>query len=196
MKKQIFVIHGGDVFDSYEEYLDFLKKYSINIEKIKCGTWKDSLQEKLGNDFEVIYPAMPNKYNAKYAEWKIWFEKFIPFLKDDIILIGGSLGGLFLAKYLSENEFSLKIKAVILVAPPFSDDYLGDFKITGSLEKFRKQADNIVLYQSKDDTCVSFSEHEKYVKELPEAEEIIFENRGHFTQKEFPEIVEKIKSLK
>ncbi len=198
MKQQVLVIHGGDVWNSYEEYIEFLKDYKIDIDKIKDGGWKESLQKGLGDDFEIIYPQMPCKHNAKYAEWKIWFEKFIPYLKDGVILMGGSLGGIFLAKYLSENNFPFKIKATVLIAAPFDkeDEYpLGDFKITESLDRFKNQSEKIILYQSKDDPIVPFSDFEKYSKALPNAENIIFEDRGHFTQKEFPELIEKIKSL-
>ena len=42
MKKQIVVIHGGDTFETYEQYLNFLKNYEINIEKYKTDIddWK------------------------------------------------------------------------------------------------------------------------------------------------------------
>lgn len=201
MLQQILAIHGGDVFETYEEYLDFLKNYKVDLEKVKYGGWKDHLQEKLGNDFEVIYPQMENYHNAKYAEWKIWFEKFIPFLKDGIILIGGSLGGIFLAKYLSENNFPVKIKATFLVAAPFDDkdrsaDYtLGDFALPESLEKFSGQGGKIFLYHSEDDPVVPFTDLEKYARKLPGAEKVIFQDKGHFNLKEFSELVEKLRSL-
>ena len=108
MKKQVVVIHGGDTFETYEEYLNFLRGYEIDIERYKSDKrdWKPWLRQRLGSDYEVILPIMPNKTNARFDEWKIWFEKFIPFLHDNVLLIGHSLGGTFLAKYLSENKFS------------------------------------------------------------------------------------------
>src|SRR3989344_3659970 len=105
MKTQIVVIHGGDTFDTYEQYLSFLKNYKIDFERFRENKkdWKATLAEKLGENYEVISHSMPNKRNAKYIEWKIWFEKFIPFLNPEVILVGHSLGGAFLAKYFSEN---------------------------------------------------------------------------------------------
>ncbi|MDD4830994.1 MAG: hypothetical protein PHR31_02545, partial [Candidatus Pacebacteria bacterium] len=99
MKKQIVAIHGGETFDTYEEYLSFLKNLEIDFERIKSKekSWKKNLGKKLGNDFEVILPEMPNALNAKYIEWEIMFGKLIPFLEEEIILIGHSLGGIFLA---------------------------------------------------------------------------------------------------
>lgn len=123
-------------------------------------------------------------------------------LTDNIILLGGSLGAIFLAKYLSENDFPVKIKAVFLLAGPFDDksrsdiDYtLGDFVLPESLEKFASQAGKIFLYHSKDDPVVPFADQGKYAAKLPSAEKVVFEDKGHFNLKEFPEIVEKIRSL-
>jgi hypothetical protein len=103
MKKQIVIIHGGDTWETYEQYLEFLKNRQIDFDKHGLGKefWEDKLNNNLGEDYQVIQPEMPNYRNAQYPEWKIWFEKFIPFLNDNVILIGGSLGGIFLAKYLA-----------------------------------------------------------------------------------------------
>lgn len=199
LKKQIVIIHGGDTFDTYDEYLSFLNAYEINFEKMKIKRWKETLGERLGDDFEIIYLKMPNPMNAKYAEWKIMFEKLPQFLNDGVILLGHSLGGIFLAKYLSENNFPKKIKATFLVSAPFdakdSKYSLGDFILPTSLEKFKNQAGRIFLFHSKDDLVVPIIDLEKYKKSLPEAKIMIFEDRGHFDQMEFPEIVEKIKKL-
>ena len=199
MKKQIVVIGGGDTFKTYKEYVAFLKNYKLNFEKLKIKRWKESLGERFGNSFEVIFPRMPNSMNAKYKEWKIMFEKLFPFLNNNLILLGHSLGGIFLAKYLSENKFPKKIKATFLVSAPYEaknkKHSLGDFTLPKRLDKFRRQGGKIFLYYSKDDKVVPFSDMEKYIKALPETEAVIFKKRGHFDQTEFPEIVRKIKTI-
>ncbi len=141
MKKQIVVIHGGDSFDTHEEYLSFLKSFEINDLSYFTGeNWKTTLQERLGDNFDVILPRMPNPLNARYAEWKIWFDKLVPFLDDGVILVGHSLGGIFLAKYLSENKFPKTITATILISAPFDgegdEESLVDFILPSSLELF------------------------------------------------------------
>src|SRR3990167_84565 len=155
MKKQVVVIHGGDTFETYEKYLDFLCNYEIDsLDYFKHKGWKSILQEKLGDDFEVIRPQMPNKINAKYLEWRIWFEKLVPLLNPEVILIGHSLGGIFLAKYLSENNFPKKIRGVFLVGAGSE----GDFVAPKSFKQLEKQGGKIFLYHSKDDRIVPFSE--------------------------------------
>ncbi|MDP1814560.1 MAG: alpha/beta hydrolase [Leadbetterella sp.] len=201
MKKQVLVIHGGDVFDSYEEYLNFLKEYPADLERLlPRKKWKNNLQDDLGEEWEVLSPQMPNYHNAKYSEWKVWFEKILPHLRDEIVLVGHSLGGTFLAKYLAENNFPVKVYTVYLVAAPFDEkdrdvDYtLGDFALPESLQKFQEQTNKIFLYYSKDDPTVPISDLEKYTQVLPKAEKVIFTNYGHFHQEHFPEIVEAIKN--
>lgn len=199
MKQQLIVIHGGDTFDTYDEYLKFLKSIELDFEGTKIKKWKKTLSEKLGNDFDVISPEMPNGLNAKYLEWKIWFEKYIPHLNDEIILVGHSLGGIFVAKFLSENVFPKRIRATFLVAAPFDDkdcDYsLSDFALPDDMSKFEQQAGKITIYHSKDDPVVPYIDAEKYKKKIPSIELKTFSDQGHFSQKEFPEIVNDILSI-
>ena len=199
MKKQIVVIGGGDTFKTYKEYISYLKNIKFDFKKLKIKRWKETLDEKLGDNFEVLSMKMPNNANAKYNEWKIMFKKLLPFLKDNVILLGHSLGGIFLAKYLSENKFPKKIKATFLVSAPFDEedrDYsLGDFKLPKNLDKLRQQGGKIFLYHSKNDPVVPFADSGKYKKALPGAKATIFKNRKHFDQTKFPELVKDIKSL-
>lgn len=194
--KQVIAIHGGDAFPTYEEYIEYLKREEVDPYRGKG--WKANLPAALGEEYEVLQPRMPNPMNAKYVEWKIWFEKFFPYLKENVILLGHSMGGIFLAKYLSENEFPKKVTATFLIAAPFEDDGgrpIVEFNLPASLEKFQEQGGKIFLYQSADDPVVNALEVEKYKKALPLAEVRMFSDRGHFNQEEFPEIVEAIKAL-
>ncbi len=201
MKKQVFIIHGGNTFKTYEEYFLFLKDWEIDFEKYKENkkNWKINLQEELGDEFEVIAPKMPNKINAKYLEWKIWFEKFIPYITEGVILVGHSLGGSFLVKFLSENDMPKKIRGTFLVAPVYdedSDDYsLADFKLPDNLSGFEKQGGQIFIYHSEDDPVVPFNNLGKFKEKLISAKTIIFKNKQHFGQEKLPEIVKDIKGL-
>ncbi|MAF20074.1 MAG: hypothetical protein CMI55_00120 [Parcubacteria group bacterium] len=199
MKKQVVMIHGGTTFKTYKDYMVFLKSLKIDLEKSKKKGWNASLQDKLGKNFEVLFLKMPNAINAKYDEWKILFNKVAPLLRNNVILIGHSLGGVFLAKYLSENKFPKKILASILIAPPYDEEYteepLTDFVISNNLEKFKKQGGKIFIYYSEDDPVVPYADFEKYQKALPDAILRIFKNKGHFNQPTFPELVGEIKGL-
>lgn len=195
MKKSLVIIHGGTTFDTYEDYWKYLESCELALEKLNKKDWKDTLQQKLPA-FEILYPKMPNSKNARYLEWKIWFEKTFHLLSKEVVLVGHSLGGIFLAKYLSENDFPQKILQLHLVAAPYDTevikDSLADFALNGSVEKVSEKVPNIFLYQSKDDIVVAYEDVLKYKRDLPDSELIEFENRGHFTQEEFSELISNI----
>ena len=197
MQKQVIVIHGGDSFDSYDKFIDSLKNWEVSLESfLPRHDWKMNMQKDLGEDFQVLTPRMPNKQNARYEEWKIWFERMFPFIEDGAILIGHSLGGIFLAKYLSENTFPKKIASLMFVAAPHNETpEIGDFVLEKPVSEIAKQCGNIHVFQSKDDPVVMSSEADKYKKDLPGAKMHIFEDRGHFNQEEFPEIIEEINNV-
>jgi len=198
MKTQIFIIHGGMTFKNKKDYLKFLKTREISIEK-KIRWTDDYLDKKLGKEFEIIRPRMPLQDNAKYSDWKINFERYFSKLRNNVILIGSSLGGIFLAQYLSENKFPKKILSTYLICPPFDtlidEDLVGGFTLKSDLSMLEKNSKNLYLLFSKDDNVVPVAHAEKYRKKLKKADFVIFESKnGHFKISEFPEIIKMIKS--
>lgn len=197
-KQQVILIHGGESWETYDAYLDFLNSAEPkdpNAEVIK--KWSHSFAENLGNNFQLIAPQMPCAWNAKYEEWKTWFEKYTQYIADNVILVGNSLGGIFLVKYLSENIYTKKIKSLHLLAAPFGDRSCikrSSFALTGTLESIENQVSDIHLYHSKNDDVVDFGDFEAYTKALPTAQKHIFENGGHFQVEEFPELIKQITS--
>lgn len=202
MKKQVIVIRGGETFETYEAYLNYLKSSEIYFSTDKMITWKENLGKNLGEEFQVFLPQMPNSKNAKYLEWKIWFERLVPFFEEEVIFIGHSLGGLFLAKYLAENVFSKKIKGLFLVSVPYEIDEnypkgesLADFIIPKDFRNLLNSVSNIFLYHSTDDDVVPFSDLEKYKKVLIGSKFRVFNDRGHFRLESFEELEDDIRSL-
>lgn len=200
MKKkiQILVIHGGMTFKNKKDYINFLKKRKISLEKKTYWT-NDYLEKKLGKNFKVIRPRMPLQDNAKYNEWEIHFRKYISKLEGPIILIGSSLGGIFLAKYLSENKIQKKIISTYLICPPFDDtiskeDLAGGFHLKSDLSNIQKNTKSLILMFSKTDEVIPLSHARKYKEKIPIAKLIIYENKnGHFKISKFPEIIKMIK---
>ena len=197
--KQIIAIHGGDAYASYDEYIAGLKSVEIDDPTVPQGKgWKSLLSETLGSDYHIIHPRMPNSYNAKYLEWKIWFEEYVPYLHDGDILLGHSLGASFLAKYLSEERLPVRIAGTFLVAGPFSvdeDRQLVEFVPPPSLKLLEEQGGKVFLYHSKDDDVVDFGELAKYRAALPTAAVRELDGYGHGFGDSFPELIADIKSL-
>jgi predicted alpha/beta hydrolase family esterase len=197
------MIHGGMTFKKRKDYLRYLRTRNVNIEDKK--TWsREYFDKELGKKFEIIRPRMPLQDNARYEDWAIWFKRHVPYLKENVILIGGSLGGIFLAKYLSENKFPKKILATFLICPPFdntllelNENVVNGFFLKKDLSLIEKNSLNIYLMFSKDDDVVPVSHAEKYRNKLIKAKIIIYESKnGHFQISKFPEIVKIIKNLK
>lgn len=205
-KQQVFYIHGGESFLKYDDFLDRLKTQDLwhlptDEEGSGAKKWTSSLAEDLGEGYEVVFPPMPNKQNAKFIEWSLWFERHFEYLEDGAILIGCSLGAMFLAKYLSQNDLPFRPKAVFLMAgayqvPGFADASCGDFLVKPEeVSVIEKKADHILILHSKDDFVSPYTHGEALSQALPEAEFITFEDKNHFLIEEFPELVERIKAL-
>ena len=196
--KQIIFIRWGEAFETDEQYYAYLEKREYNpFDESK--SWKDRIERALSDKYEMMAPVMPCKQNASYKARKIWFEKLLPYLNDEeLIMIWSSLWGAFLAKYLSENTFPKKISQLHLVAPVFDstdllDETIGDFAFDpAGLGNLEKQVDKIFIYASTDDHLVPLNHSENYKKYLPSAELLIFQNRGHFFQPALPELLENI----
>lgn len=202
MKKQILFIHGGGTFKDNEDFYTYLKSIEVDpYDNFKF--WGKLLGDVLGNDYDVLSPRMPIKDNADYEAWKIWFEKYLSFVKDETpILIGHSLGSTFLLKYLSENSFPKKILQLHLVSPAVIDEdfdleklatFEFDFTKINKIENF---CNDINVWHSKDDDVVSFKNAEIVKENIPNIKLHVFQDRGHFHQESFPEIIKMIKELK
>jgi hypothetical protein len=162
--------------------------------------WTQSLVTDLP-DFEVFTPAMPNKQNASFDEWKIWFERHFDFLHSEVVLVGWSLGGMFLAKYLSENEVPFTVSALHLLAAPCGtcDDGQGNdcgtFQFNPEiLSEISKKTEKINIWHSENDFIVSYENAQKYKNYLPEAKLVTFKDKNHFLVTEFPELIQELKN--
>jgi uncharacterized protein len=201
-KKQVLVIHGGDFFDTREEFFADLKKGELELEDLipeEKKSWKAALSKDLGEDYQVFRPMMPLPTFARYEEWKVWFEKMHSFLRDGVILVGHSLGGIFLARYLGENKMPIKIKALFLIAPYFaarkSDPNQNSGWTIGSLDGIPAQVKNVFIYQSEDDMTVPIAHAHEYAARIPASKLVLFKDKGHFRLDRFPELVKAIRDL-
>jgi uncharacterized protein len=202
MKKQVVTIGGGDSFTNHDDFLQYLKTVPLHnpTGQSKIG-WRSDLPRHIPDD-ECYTLSMPNTENARYDEWCIWFERHIPFFTGTLVLVGYSLGGMFLAKYLSENKVSFTISKIFLLGAPcgFYDDGTGNdcgsfgFDPT-DLENIRQNVKDIEIWHSTDDFVVPYEHALRFQKYLPEAKLVTFTDRNHFLQEELPELVAQLHSL-
>lgn len=194
--KKIFIIGWWIDASNYKNYEEYLKNEEFNPYEEKVLWWKDNLQTDLWVWFEVIKIPMPNKWFAEYKYWKIMFEKAIPYLWEENILVWHSLWGSFLLKYLSDNELE-NILQIHLIAPAVfdsDDELLWSFKFDEKLENFKRFENIVNVYHSRDDDVVSYDDCKHLQKVLENANFEIFEDKGHFIFEEH--IEELVKNIK
>lgn len=198
MKQQVVFIHGGDSFSKKEDLLAHLQKTPIrNLPgKQTSAHFTQTLAEDLGEVYEVFMPGMPNKQNADYKEWSIWFERHFEYLQGDVILVGWSLGGMFLAKYLSEHEVPFAIGKLLLLAAPCGRYESPDGNDCGNFQfevtevaKLAKRAKKVFILHSEDDFVVPIEAAFQYQAAIPNAELRLFKDKNHFLSADFPELL-------
>lgn len=188
MKTLIF-IHGGESFTEESQYLDFLRNiyaqyYISPWEDREKNDYRTYISRKwIWEWWQVYYPVMPNKLNARYNEWKIVFEGVLSKLnsEDEVTFVGGSLGGCFLLKYFSEiHLFPYVINQIYLLAACISE---WDFTAPTSYEYLQKLWNRVHIWHAEDDAVVPFSTAEELSRFLPEAQTHFFPHEkwyGHF----------------
>ena len=176
-KKNVLIIHGAG------------PKHYRSLED-GSGDWQAKLPSALGTDFKVLAPQMPSPTKPSYDEWKILMDKYVARVRGDVVLVGHSLGGSFLLKYLSEERIRPKILGLFIVAAPFNtmkgfetDDF-----------SFVKQLQNVCLYHSMDDVEVPYAHSLKFQERL-NGKLKTYSDQGHFfKRREFLDIVQDIKN--
>lgn len=202
-KQQVLYIHGGEAFSKYENYLELLRTKPIRDLPWDepSQKWPHTLRGSLGEQYEVFMPNMPCSGNAKYAEWKIWFERHFEYVRDGLILIGWSQGGYFLVKYLLENDMPVQVAALILLAAPFETEDFGgedggDFAFdTNKVGELAKKVGEIHILHSEDDFVVPYAHALKYKAALPEATLHTFTDKNHFLVPELPELLTVVRTI-
>lgn len=99
MDQQVLFIHGAG---GYEEDT----KLAVD------------LQDVLGAAYKVRYPRMPNEDHSGYEAWKQQIVTELAALDDKVILLGHSVGGSILLKFLSEEKMDVPIAGLFLIASP------------------------------------------------------------------------------
>lgn len=198
-KTQIIFIHGGNSFDTDAEFYEYLRNCEFNLNEPQRIRWRDTLAKNVSETHEYQFIQMPNAMNADYVAWSVWFEKVIPFLRDEAILIGHSLGGSFLLRCLSEKVLPKTIAQLHLVAPGVDEvdcPGMGNFSTDlNSWSGFKTSIKNIYIWHSNDDELVPIHHSERLAQKLPSAHFTRFTDRGHFIQESFPELETVIKSV-
>ena len=158
--------------------------------------WLPWLQHELIiRDVLTQTPELPKPYDPTYEEWLDVFRRFQ--VDEDSVLVGHSLGGGFLVRWLSESD--VRINKLILVAPWIDPDGkikngFFNFKIDGQLEE---KVNELHILHSKDDDKGVRESVKTLRNTIKDHKYHEFEKHGHFCfgdmkTREFPELLKLI----
>ena len=181
--KNAIIIHG---MPSKEEYFN-----PANLSP-SHNHWFSWLQRQLLlKGILAQTPEMPEPYEAHYDEWSAVLKQF--HIDKDTMLIGHSLGGGFLVRWLSENDAS--VGRVVLVAPWLDPNKrlktsFFDFSLDKNVAKKTK---DITVFISDDDDQDELTSTEILKKNVQGLAVKKFSGKGHFIlqhmgTQEFPEL--------
>lgn len=179
--KNAVILHG---LPSEKEYQDLEKPSPSNAH------WLPWLQKQLlVHNILAQTPEMPAPYHPEYEKWRKEFE-YQP-IDESTMLIGHSLGGGFLLRWLSENK--TKVGIVALAAPWLDPDGrldtgFFDFTLDPHLAD---HCEKVVILYSTNDMERILESVKRCKAELHGIEYKEFQDKGHFLAKhmggsEFP----------
>ncbi len=129
------------------------------------------LENELGSEYELLHPIMPSANNPDYSPWKLQLDKEFENVTGDVILIGHSLGGSVLLKYLTANKVHFNIQALYLCASPYwgedSEWQYQPFALPPMFVELLPLIPNVHIYHSRDDPFVPYRHAELYRDALP-----------------------------
>jgi uncharacterized protein len=103
---------------------------------------------------------MPHEDHPVYEAWKERIAKELDALEGEVVLVGHSLGGSILLKYLSEEEVEKSVVGLFLVAMPYwgvEDWEVGEFALREDFASKIPKDLTVFLYHSRDDEVVPFA---------------------------------------
>ncbi|MHA4847158.1 alpha/beta hydrolase [Flavitalea antarctica] len=153
------------------------------------------IKEGLPAAYHVIAPIMPHPDNPDYESWKKVLHEVFKIMDDDMILVGHSLGGSVLLKFLSEEHPPQRIRSLHLVAVPFwglEDWDVSEFALEDDFGDNLPPVSSIHIYHSKDDQIVPAQHAERYAAELPGAVYDQLNGYGHVYWEGLPMLITNI----
>lgn len=181
INRQVLFIQGGG---SQEDY---------DVDK----NLVDSLQQHLGEAYELHYPHLPNESVPDFGRIKQIGQE-ISRIQGAPIVVGHSFGASMLLKYVSQNEVKQQVKAIFLIATPFwsgDEEWKEEFKLPPNFADRLSQDVPIFFYHSQDDEQVPVAHLALYRQNLPWATFREIPAGGHQLNNDLTLVANDIKSV-
>ena len=132
-----------------------------------------SLARCLGDDFSLDFPMMPQEDEPDYERWRPVIARAIARAAHPVVLVGHSVGGYLLIKYLVSEGATSPIAAVCIIAAPFPGGdpawSIDGFELPNDFAAHLPRDAQVLLYASEDDEIVPFAHRDLYAAAIPDA---------------------------
>jgi len=153
------------------------------------------LQKQLGSDYKVLAPDMPDPDHPRFLAWRDQIEQERGKLDADALLIGHSLGGSMLLKYLAEGTDPRPIVGLFLVSVPDfgKQDWEREYAVPEDFASHLPSIRHLFLYHSRSDQDVPFASLRHYQEQLPQATVRVLDGKDHSFTEGLPLLAQDIK---
>ena len=155
------------------------------------------LKAALSQECEIHFPKIEDPEAPTYEMWKMMFDDVFRTISKPLMLIGHSLGGSMLVKYLSEEQPDTDITALFLVATPAwgkRDWKVAEFMLRKDFQGSVGHIPRIYLYHCINDEIVPFGHLDFYKKAFQTATVRALDGNDHAFANGLPELVADIRS--
>ena len=156
------------------------------------------LRKELGPDYEVLFPPMPDPDDPHYDPWSRRLEEILDAAESPLVVVGHSLGGSVVLKYLSEHGRPEPVIGLVLVATPYwgQSGWEREWALPEGWPDPASELPPTVLVHSRDDEEIPFAHLELYAQRLPAATVRPLDGNGHlFNRGDLSEIIEAIQGF-
>jgi predicted alpha/beta hydrolase family esterase len=151
------------------------------------------LRRKLPDKFEILFPTIEKPNSPTYKKFKKMLGSAFNDITEPVTLVGHSLGGSTLLKYLSEEKPDISIDALFLVATPHWKSNMKEFQLKENFQASLKNIPAIYLYHSKNDHDVPFESLKFYKNAFKTATVRELAGKEHTFSKGLPQLVSDLK---
>ena len=154
------------------------------------------MRASLGPSYDVRFPVMPDAEHPSYAIWREQLQKELAAQPGALTLVGHSLGGSVLLKYLAEERLDKAVTGLFVLAAPYwrqAGRQVDEFVLRSDAKEKLSRLDQVFLYHSRDDEEVPFEHLSRYAALLPQAVVRELDGRGHEFRSGCPELMDDIR---
>lgn len=181
MARQVLFIHGGGG-GAYEEDLKLAA----------------SLRDRLGADYAVQYPQMPDEEDPDYEVWKQTIADELAAMAVDGILVGHSIGASVIIRAVVDG-IGQPIAGVFLVATPFWHDHeiwrWTEVELPDDAAERLPRGVPVFFYHGSQDEIAPVSHLDMYARVFPQATVRRLDGRNHQLNDDLAEVAQDILGL-